>query len=125
MEGWEIFGKFWESAEQNEELRNQFIALNGKAMGGELTPQEFRTELIALGASQGLTFTADDIEDYFDEELEDALDDSIEDDELSDAALDMVAGGSKVSSSCPTTDPIQCVTVSVDYCPSVHTNCEQ
>lgn len=124
MEGWEIFGKFWESAEGNEDLRNKIAAMNGKVMAGELTPQDFRTQLIALGASMGSSFTSDDIEDYFDEELEDALDGSLESDELSEDALDMVAGGGKVSSGCPTTDAIQCVTTSVDYCPSVHLNCE-
>ena len=79
------FDEFLMHAKENKEVQRELNALTG------LTDDQYCDRFIAVGASHGYTFDADDVEEFLDEVTARL----IKNDELSDAELESIAGGGK------------------------------
>ena len=75
--------KFLNAVAEDNDLRSTLFKY---ARDYELEPNELANSIIKLGAKRGLTFTEDEVRDYF-------VSKKSSDVELSDIELDVVAGG--------------------------------
>lgn len=79
------FDEFLMHAKDNQDLQRELNGLNG------LTDEQYCERFVAVGARHGYTFDTDDVEEFLDEVAARL----IKNDELSDAELEVIAGGGK------------------------------
>lgn len=78
--------KFYTEAENNQEIKDELIAVNEKA--GEMEPEEVKKELIRIGKKFGYEITEDDFKELTGERKEG----EVQEDDLAEVAGGVSAG---------------------------------